>query len=718
MPQVLPLGYDVFHLPIDTRTPVPWPGTETASEENGGCADVASVQRWADEAAEQILAQAPQAWLMVRFYVWPPQAWKVRHEDEYGITEDGDRCVTVSLASPAYQRDAEEYIRRLVHWVESRRWARRVIGYVNLAYEEGGYMPVSSGYLYDHNPAMVDRWRAFLRRRYRRDEDLGAAHGQAGLCLDQAQVPRDPLRGPVPAVSQALYLQPAVTNQALRDYLELARELWIERFSMFGRAMRAAAGRRVLCLLDALKQAMLGWNHNAFFTSFYDGPAALRGQPFSQRLAWPEYQAGCGHLRLAELLDDLGDFDGVMTPHDYQARGLGGVYEPEGIADSVVLRGHVFLAEMDSRAVADLFPARNEQEWAAITWRNIATGLCRGFTSAFLPVLGQPEWLSSPSFQALCRRQVKVMAQALHSPHAAVPGIAMIVDDTAVLETSGNGAYPYEAIMWEQKLGLARCGVPHSVHLFEDLARDDFPPHRVFYFPNLFRVDAERLEVLRRRVFRSGVVVVWGPASGLSDGQCLDPEAASRLTSFRLDLYPHNYPRRVLLSNFQHPVTVGLDPATVYGSSLPFGPVLLPADGDGTELGAAWVARGNPYQVGLAIKEMGRGATGSGSAGPRGEGDYASVFTAAVQLPAGLWRGLARHAGAHVYTEDNDVLLASERYVGLHSLRSGRRRLRLPQPARVHDLIADVPVAESADSIDVDLAAPGTALFGLAPLTP
>jgi hypothetical protein len=425
--------------------------------------------------------------------------------------------------------------------------------------------------------------------------------------------------------------------------------------------------------------------------------------------------AGSGHLRVAELLDDMAGLDGLMTPHDYQARGLGGVYEPEGIADSVVLRGHVFLAEMDTRAVADLFPARSEREWAAITWRNVATGLARGFTSAFLPVLGDPDWLASPSLQALCRRQVEVMRQALEWPHQAVPGIALVLDDAAVLETNGNGAFLYEAVMWEQKLGLARCGVPHGVYLFEDLAQPDFPPHRVFYFPNLFRVDEERLALLRQRVLRDGIVVVWGPGSGIIGGERIGPEAASRLTGFRFDLYPHNYPRRVLLSNFAHPITRGLAADTVYGSSLPFGPVLLPVDGDGAELGAAWISRGDPYQVGLAIKEVGHGAAGNDAPGARGAGDYASVFTAAVHLPADLWRGLARYAGAHVYLEENDVLMASARVVGVHSLKSGPRSLRLPGPARVHDLIADRLIAAATERIEFDLEAPATALFGLTP---
>ena len=41
----------------------------------------------------------------------------------------------------------------------------------------------------------------------------------------------------------------------------------------------------------------------------------------------------------------------------------------------------------------------------------------------------------------------------------------MILDDHAVLETNGAGNYHNEAVMWEQRMGLARCGVPCGKHV-------------------------------------------------------------------------------------------------------------------------------------------------------------------------------------------------------------------------------------------------------------
>jgi hypothetical protein len=253
--------------------------------------------------------------------------------------------------------------------------------------------------------------------------------------------------------------------------------------------------------------------------------------------------------------------------------------------------------------------------------------------------------------------------------------------------------------------------VPHSIYLFEDLALEAFPRHRVYYFPNLFRVDAARLELLRERVLGHGAVVVWGPGSGISDGQRIGVESASRLTGFAFDRIDANAPRRVLISDFDHPVTRDLGAGTILGGPLAYGPVLLPVDG--RELGLAWT-KGGFNHAGLALMEHGRGAARTPEGVPeRGPGDYAAVFSTVVNLPAGLWRGLARFAGAHVYCETDDVLLASAGIVALHSLKSEAKRLALPGEHRVHDVIADRVWSHRTREIRFALHAPETRVFRL-----
>lgn len=174
-------------------------------------------------------------------------------------------------------------------------------------------------------------------------------------------------------------------------------------------------------------------------------------------------------------------------------------------------------------------------------------------------------------------------------------------------------------------------------------------------------------------------------------------------------MLPANAPRRILISNFDHPLTQGLDAATVIGGPLPYGPVIMPTDG--IELGLAWAKGGNNH-IGMAFKEFGKGAAGAYKGNePLGEGDYAAIFTTAVPLPANLWRNLARYAGAHVYCETNDILLADNCVVALHSLQSGAKRIALPGKFNIRDLITGEMYSRGTGEITFDLKAPETRVF-------
>ena len=657
-----------------------------------------------DDQARHIVNGDQEAWIIIRFYTRPPKSWSDRHPNEFAINEIGQAQGTPSLASDAFWEKAAAFGAALVRYCEAQPWGSRVIGYNTHYLEEGCHMPPADGWLFDHNPLMVSKYREYLRKKYVTVEKLRAAWNDSTLAFDTVDVPGDKLRGTVPEVSGLLYWQNARDNQPLRDYLELTRDLFHKRFRQCGEAMEKAADRKVLILHDALKQTMQGWNLKGFFG--YPG----FGEKVSWSLAYPELMAGSGHMNVASLMDSAPGFSGILTPHDYQARGIGGIYEPEGAADTAVLRGKAFWGEMDTRSGdKDIGTARNYQEWAAITWRNFATGWTRGFNSYWMYGFFIADWFGDKPVQDVIQRQVNVIRESLNWSHETMPGIAMIIDDTAVMETNGAGNYLNEAVMWEQKMGLARCGVPHNIYLFEDLELDNFPRHRVYYFPNLFRVDDQRLELLRKKVFRDGAVVIWGPGSGISDGVTIGAESAKKLTGFDFTMLPANAPRRILISNFDHPVTRGLGADLVIGGPLPYGPILMPKNC--TELGLAWAKGGNNF-IGLGLKEFGQGAARSPAGiAARGEGDYSAIFTTAVNLPADLWRNIARYAGAHVYCESNDVILADNSVVAIHSLKSERKRISLPGKFTVTDVITGKRFSKGASEIVFDLKGPDTRVF-------
>jgi len=294
----------------------------------------------------------------------------------------------------------------------------------------------------------------------------------------------------------------------------------------------------------------------------------------------------------------------------------------------MVLRGKLFFCEMDTRTYTGTdvnFPVRDDREFAAVTWRNLATSWTRGFNS--YPMDVYQDWFGNEAIHRILHRQVEVMYESIGWEHETVPGIAVILDDRAVLETNGSGSFFNEAIIWEQKMGMARCGVPHRIYLLDDLRLENFPEHLLFYFPNLFCIDDARLDLLRKRVFHSGHTVLWGPGSGISDGRTIGSESASRLTGFQFEFLSVNHPRRTLITNFSHTFTEGLRADTMIGGPLAYGPLLFPKDG--VSLGEAWTKQGRVCS-GLAVKQM------DGQA-------FSQVPCRFQQISGAAWRGSPAH---------------------------------------------------------------------------
>ena len=80
---------------------------------------------------------------------------------------------------------------------------------------------------------------------------------------------------------------------------------------------------------------------------------------------------------------------------------------------------------------------------------------------------------------------------------------------------------------------------------------------------------------------------------------------------------------------------------------------------------------------------------------------------------ANLWRNIARYAGAHVYSETNDVLLADKSVVALHSAYSGKKTISLPGSYRVYDVVDGTLFSKKTDAIQFNLNAPETRIFRL-----
>jgi len=90
---------------------------------------------------------------------------------------------------------------------------------------------------------------------------------------------------------------------------------------------------------------------------------------------------------------------------------------------------------------------------------------------------------------------------------------------------------------------------------------------------------------------------------------------------------------------------------------------------------------------------------------------WTSVYSSAPILPADLLRNIARDAGCHIYSDAGDVVSAGGDFLGVYAPGGGSRRIHLPRPSRVTDLLQNSVVADGVTEFPLDLEANASALF-------
>lgn len=678
-----------------------------------------------DWQAGELLKICPDARFFVRMMDMPPASWAAAHPDEMLLDSRGKTYPVPSYASTLYLREMGAFLTALTRYCERQPWAERLIGYVIYPLGEGATPLACQGSLFDQSPAMQRTFREFLRGRYQTDAALQKAWDDPGVTLDTATVPADTdfrRRSDAPV----LYWPEARQVRRERDYFDCQRPVFRGYCEAMLSAFRAAAPAHRLCGFDAFKGNMLGWMTHPIFT----------GGKWKER--YGDQFLATGTTGMAELLDMPG-LDLVATPHDYRCRWTGFGYDPEGIGDSIQLHGRIMFVEEDQRSYTNnergLFGSIEPGEEEAVLYRNLAATLTKGHQTYPMDVC--VGYFQSDKIQEVLARRREIEAEFLNVERVDVPSVVMLVDDRAGMWTDFSSEYNDLAVIRQRIWGMNHCGVPTRTFLWDDLARDNFPTgHKLFLLPNCYRADAGTLALLKKKLFRDGNVIVFGPGSGITDGETTSPDFAAALMGMDFELYDYDYPRFVTVDHWTHPLAAGFGACESYGDTHRYGPVLVPwdraapeckggnkfrrsseklADPGFVRLGTIPIDNGK-RRPGLVVKEFGRGAAGNGKPGPRGPGDYAVVFTAAVPLPTKLLRNLAGFSGTHVYNDEDDVVYADNRMVAVHAVKPGPRTIRLPGTCRVTDVIGGKPLPGPTATLSFTAEQPVTRWYGIVPI--
>ncbi|MCJ8329048.1 MAG: beta-galactosidase [Lentisphaeria bacterium] len=688
-----------------------------------------------DYQATTILSMQPDAQFYIKFNLSPPIGWTKNYPDEMQTDENGKTYREASWSSKRYLNDLTRHINTIIDCVEGSGWGEHIIGYMALPYGEGLTQTSIADFLFEHSTCNTESFRKWLKKKYRTQINLRDAWGNKRVTFNSVKIPSDKawkekrssgtptFKGePVSAMSLPSncqqesiglfhWIEPGNAAAEI-DYFMFMQDVfqnWILTVTnaVKDRCRKKWKRERVLTL-DITKQPLLGWQIQSNFDGIGDGHSANN------------ILLASGSWGVDKLLDDP-SFDGAWTPADYTARTLGFAYECEGLSDTWALRNKTMMLEDDTRCyvgvgIQDQGAFRTPKEVEAGLLRNIALPFSRGFQFYWCNI--GSSFYHDDKIQKTVTRYTRMIDSMRTWPHKETEdAIAFVIDDESCIYEDFTSGFQSLSVIWQRVRGLAHCGIPYRIFLLSDLKKD-IPNYKTWIFPNLFKVDSKTIKLLKKKVLRKGNVAIFGPGTGITDGNYLGAEQATKLLGVDMEIHLRTTVRHVVVYDLNgHPISKELPANMVYGDSMPYGPTITPKENavencpTASVLGhanACWFI----HRTGLFINEFGKGARANGKTGGRGENDYAVVWSHAIPLPSELIRSCARYAGSTVWCEENDVIYASDSLVSIHSMKAGKRRINLSRPRKVTDAVTGKAYSNrKVKVIDIRVTPPCTRLF-------
>jgi hypothetical protein len=181
----------------------------------------------------------------------------------------------------------------------------------------------------------------------------------------------------------------------------------------------------------------------------------------------------------------------------------------------------------------------------------------------------------------------------------------------------------------------------------------------------------------------------------------LSVEHCNDLTGIRLRMTERQWGANIYISNFRHPITRNLPTSTFWGTDMRMGPLFTVHDPDAITLGTVVINQGR-CEPGFVLRE-----------GPNRE--WASLYSAAPNVPPGVLREVARYAQVHIFTDSEDVIYADHNYVALHTVRGEVKTVHLPRRADVWEVYSNRQVGRDCTAFQDMMEAGSTHLYYYGP---
>jgi hypothetical protein len=588
------------------------------------------VLEFADMVISAAVAIKSDLQIIPRISFQTPLGWKEKFPDAHYKYVNGETA-DPSVSDDAYWSEAETTLTAFIEGLRASKHADNIMG-VHLDQNEW-FLDEEDGY--DISTASVEKFRRWLRMRYRNDiVSLRASWYDGSAEFDRIDIPdfKEGLGG--------------------EDFLRTDRKArrWVD-YHLF---ISDEIVDRIAKMCYTVKKASSG----DYLVGVSYGFTFEWSHPFS------------GHLSLGKLLR-CNELDYAAGPSSYRDREPGGTAAFPFPVDSFALNGKLYMSEEDFRTPISGRENPNEsrnpimktpQALESAHWRGVGGALAHEGGVIWMDSHGGG-WLNSPGIWERGKDITNLLARRL-SAGTPKPDVALFIDERSLAYLTDPRAF--EILVQQTREALLRSGLNVGFYLLSDLAhRENFPECSLYLFVNAWDIRPEVRSAIKQRLQRDGKTLFWLYTAGLFEAGRDSLERVREVTGIALRPQPFNYKPGTTLINTRDEFSQHLEQSELaLGGQLEPSFFAIPEQlttilGEYTETGLPSFVI-NSYNEGTPAER------------------WNSVFLGEPMVTPGLFRAMAQRNGAHVWSFDNDLVHANVPFVTVHCNGTGPRSLMLP----------------------------------------
>jgi hypothetical protein len=644
-----------------------WPGYE-------------SEKQYDFSAIEMILAADPDAMLIPRFALMPPESWKMKFPAEMAVAgKYSKKTVTpyYSIASELWLRSSQEVLEKLISTLEQHRCAQNVIGIftgIGSHTEGGGWSCYMEKECYDFSEPNRLAFTHYLQDKYPDFIQLrGLFQKQDWKDWDDVRVPEFEERM-TPDVG--MFYDPAAGGVYIREYNLFENWLNFDRLEKIGKTVKDSSGGKLL----------YGCFHGYCGREFGGGGSNLHDTLNSKYI------------------------DFIAAPPAYDDRAPGGTIAHSMPIDSINLHGKIFINECDVRtSLAEV----QERKYGAprsilqsrenishflgytLAHRNYGWYLEPGQATPERPVMwfNHPDLASTMSdlngeFHLYPEQENKMVAEVavIWDKYGGFDTSFTIQGDVASQHFSNPGSQLVNEML---RMEVSRIGTPVNFYLMEDLVSGLVPSEiKFFIFVNTWQMTHERRALLKAELSRRKATELWFYGSGFVDGTENELSVKSmqdllgmefsvddawghmgiNLTDEGRNLFPELKNNPGIPYRYRK---TGLGLHSSFTPSAPaddyFSPFFSVKDSGKTKVLGSYQHNGKPAMAHVDTV------------------DRSIYYSGAPFAPCDLLSVIAEKSGAHIYLNTTDAIYMNSDLLIIHASESGEKALSLPKNFKLKD---------------------------------